>query len=297
MLRPPTILAALLVVFALGCDTQGEALDTTYVVESVLVAGQPLPPILFSQVGNLDDKFDFGSYAESGAQVAIHVEGAKENTTIEYRELEQAPGVYIAAEYLRPVFPLHKYSLAIQPKGPAPLITAETVVPDTFSIVRNPLSAVIYLSEERLELDLTRSEYPGREQDYYIIVTEALEPIEDNLVPFAFDLYNDGEGESLEELRISGSPIINESNYTVNEDGTLTVRYPWIAVRFFGLNAVHVNALDDNVYNFERSRSVQEGGSTFAPGEIPNPLPHIRHAHGIFGSQARVSFIFTVLAE
>ena len=50
------------------------------------------------------------------------------------------------------------------------------------------------------------------------------------------------------------------------------------------------NAIDDNLYDFVRSQIIQQGGSTFAPGEIPNILERVNGAHGVFGSYARVSF-------
>ncbi len=55
------------------------------------------------------------------------------------------------------------------------------------------------------------------------------------------------------------------------------------------------NALDDNLYDYIRSQSIQQGGSTFSPGEIPNPLEHVVGAHGTFGSYARISFDLFVL--
>ena len=90
----------------------------------------------------------------------------------------------------------------------------------------------------------------------------------------------------------------NEDNYDVNPDGTLTIRYPWLGITFYGPNRLIANALDDNLYDFIRSQSVQQGGSTFAPGEIPNPLARVNGAHGVFGSYARVSFdLFVIRPE
>ena len=55
------------------------------------------------------------------------------------------------------------------------------------------------------------------------------------------------------------------------------------------LTASRASAVDDNLFDFIRSQSVQQGGSTLAPGEIPNVLDHIEGGTGIFGSLARVS--------
>ena len=111
------------------------------------------------------------------------------------------------------------------------------------------------------------------------------------MTPFALAFFDQQDGETtLEDLRVGGSPILNEDNYDPNPDGTLTIRLPWLAITFFGPNRLIANALDDNLYDFIRSQSVQQGGSTFSPGEIPNPLETVTGAHGVFGSYASLSF-------
>lgn len=70
---------------------------------------------------------------------------------------------------------------------------------------------------------------------------------------------------------------------------------PGLAISFYGPNRIIANAIDDNLYDFVRSQSIQQGGSTFSPGEIPNPLERIVGAHGVFGSYARISHEFFVL--
>ena len=42
-----------------------------------------------------------------------------------------------------------------------------------------------------------------------------------------------------------------------------------VAIIFYGPNRIFANALDDNLYDYIRSQSIQQGGSTFSPGEIP----------------------------
>jgi len=291
-------LCVILAVALIGCDTTGEqVLETEYVVESILVAQQPLPALFLSRTVNLDEDYSFEEHAVSEARVTVRVSGPLERAAIRYEEEPGVPGVYRPIDYYSPAFPLHQYELEIYPPNSDPVITAVTVVPDTFSVIDATQSVVVYQSDEQLELTLTRTQSPGRTLGYYNFVTEAVEPRVSNLVPLALELYENGEGESLENLRINGSPIISSESYQVNNDGTLSVRYPWIGINFYGVNIVNINALDDNLYDFERSREVQEGGPTFAPGEIPNPLPHIQGAHGLFGSLARVSIRFNVLAQ
>jgi hypothetical protein len=95
-------------------------------------------------------------------------------------------------------------------------------------------------------------------------------------------------------LRITNSPIINEGNYDINQDGTLTIRLPWIAVAFFGENRLTASALDDNLYDFIRTQTVQQGGSTLSPGEIPNVIERIEGGTGVFGSFARSSYVVRI---
>ena len=171
------------------------------------------------------------------------------------------------------------------------VISATTVVPDTFRLVDATLDEEIFQSAEQLELTVTRSSSPGRDQNYYIFVTEAFDVREEQLTPLAAAIFDREDGEvTLDDLRVGGSPIFNEDNYDVNADGTLTIRFPWLAITFYGPNKIIANALDDNLYDFVRSQSVQQGGSTFSPGEIPNPLEHVNGAHGVFGSYARATF-------
>ena len=98
-----------------------------------------------------------------------------------------------------------------------------------------------------------------------------------------------GEDEDLDDVLITESPPINEQNYDINDDGTLTIRLPWIAVAFYGPNRITASTVDDNLYDFLRSQQVQQGGSTFSPGEIPNVIAHVDGGTGVFGSLARVA--------
>ncbi|HYE57643.1 MAG TPA: DUF4249 domain-containing protein, partial [Rhodothermales bacterium] len=133
----------------------------------------------------------------------------------------------------------------------------------------------------------------------YLFTTESLltPPTLAEAVPFvrAF-LDSDGDGRmdedrdfTLDDLRLSSSPLLNEANYERNPDGTLTIRLPWIAVVFYGPNRLTVSAVDDNLNDFLRSANVQQGGGTSSPGEILNILDHVENGTGVFGSYARVS--------
>ena len=170
--------------------------------------------------------------------------------------------MYIPRNYDYPVLPLHQYDLTIQPATSTQTITASTVVPDTFSIASVSQTKVVYQSSNQLRFRITPSHYPGRDQSYFIFVTEAIDAFESNLVPFCQGAVQWRRG------RIAGGvacqPITHHQRRTTTKSmmmATLNLRYPWVGINFFGPNIVHVNVLDDNLYNFERSRAVQEGGS------------------------------------
>lgn len=167
-------------------------------------------------------------------------------------------------------------------------VSATTVVPDTFSLARINTERAIYQGDEQIEFVMTRSTYPGR-QTVFMFTSEALDPRADQLTPIAEHLYEEEEV-TLDELRLTTSPPLNEANYTVNADGTLTVPMPWLMVAFYGPQRVSAQAIDDNMLDFIRSLQVQQGGSTLSPGEIPNVLDHVEGGSGLFASYAMMSY-------
>ena len=295
-MKTPLILTLLLAATLLAaCDSTGPGeFETDYVVEGYLVAGEPFEPIRLSRTTGSTQQYDFTALAISDAAVRLDLlgdDGAVE-ASYAFREAPDSLGVYFPDDSAALAEPLGTYRLEIVVPSTNDVITATTVVSDTFRLVNATLDEAVYQSDEQLELTVTRSRSPGRDQNFYIFVTEAFDVREEQLTPLAEAFYDEGENDdvTLEDLRVGGSPILNEDNYDINADGTLTIRYPWLAITFFGPNRLTANALDDNLYDFIRSQSVQQGGSTFAPGEIPNPLERIDGAHGVFGSYARVSF-------
>ena len=61
------------------------------------------------------------------------------------------------------------------------------------------------------------------------------------------------------EFSNTSSGLLNEANFSVDTDGSVTIRYPWIAVAFYGDNKLVASTVDDNIYDFIRSASVQLG--------------------------------------
>ncbi len=269
-----------------------------YVVEGILVAGEPLPPIRLSRTAGINETYDFGRLAVRGADISVDLLGGPSHpgASMPYAEPPDSVGVYLPLDSTTLAAPLGTYLLNIRLPGTDAGISGMTTVPDTFSVVGATLQRAVYQSDEQLDLTITRTSSPGRSQNFYIIVTEALEPRLGMLTPLAADILdNEVGGSDFDALVVSGSPILNEENYDVNSDGTLVMRYPWIGINFYGPNRISINALDDNAYDYFRSQAVQQGGATFAPGEIPNPLESLNGARGIFGSYARAQYDLLVL--
>lgn len=299
----PLLLMLLLAVAA--CDViRTDDAEVQYVVESYLIAGEPLDEIRLSRTAPLEGTYDFNALAVQDARVAVELleeEGDGVADVYAYRESPDSVGVYVPVRNggVR-VRPLRRYRLRAEVPatagGPA-TIRATTLVPDTFSVVRANTDEVVYQQEEQLALTVTRSRYPGRQAYYVLSVESLLDPLrEAELTPFVARFLEEGTDEDLDlqDLRISSSPVLNEANYEQNADGTLTIELPWLAVAFYGPNRLRANALDDNLYDFVRSLQVQQGGSTLSPGEIPNIIEHIEGGTGIFGSLARRSFDATI---
>ena len=285
---------ALLLVCMAGCDSvTPSAFESEVLVESYQEAGARLAPVRLGRTVPIDATYDLERQAVRGARVAVHLLG--EDGTVEavypYAEADEGAGLYVARTDER-VLPQRTYALDVTlPDGGR--VTAQTVVPDTFSIVKANADTLVYQDPRQLALTVTRSDYPGR-QGVFLFTTEALEPTEENMVPITRARLEQEEDAQLQEFQTSSSPPLNEANYEVNPDGSLTIRLPWFAVAFYGQNRTSASGLDDNLFDFIRSQIIQQGGSTLAPGEIPNVIEHVEGGTGIFGSFARVTYWFYI---
>jgi hypothetical protein len=224
--------------------------------------------------------------------------------SIPYAHDHSNPGVY-HPQSAHFVLPRRTYRLEADVPGAGSAVTAETKIPGDFEIRRVSAEVVIYQGPERYEVDVTPSE-TDRDQSIFVFSIEALEPDLANLTPFYLDtIYDIGSGEpydsdtldfaEIEPLLLNASPPLNEANYEHNPDGTVTVRLPWFALVFYGRHRISTSAIDDAIYDFMRFQQFQQGGSTLAPGEIPNVRDHVSGGRGVFGSMASVSAEMTVL--
>ncbi|HUF11029.1 MAG TPA: DUF4249 family protein [Rhodothermales bacterium] len=287
---PVALLAACLLA---GCDSVEGVLneDVTFVVESYQEVGEPIRRVRLSRTGEINQLYSANQLAVRGASVRIHLmsESGTVGETFALIESTTEPGVYQTSSN-HVVLPLRVYRLEADLPDAAGSLSSETLTPGDFEIVRTGLQEVVYQQEAQFELGLTRSTYLTR-QTVFIFSVEGLDAGFGTLTPIYEDIIDpdDGDENELDEYRIVQSPPVNELNYDIEADGTLTVKLPWLAVAFFGQNRVSISAIDDNLYDFLRSYGVQQGGSTLAPGEIPNAIEHVDGGIGLFGSYARVT--------
>ncbi len=282
------IFALLSLAFFAGCDVSTQdRFISEYVVEAYLFAGEDMPDVRISRTVPFGTAYNFDEQAVSGATVNIRLLDENGALVREHPYTEVfGRGVYSTPFSSSQVEPRGVYELEVNFANDGTVLRATTIVPDTFSIVSTMLDTIPYLATEQLEVDVTPSLYPGR-QNMFIFSTEAEDVRYENLTPFLRDIID--EDESIEEFRINESPIINEGNFDVNPNGTITIRVPWIAIAFLGKNTVTINAVDDNIFDFITSQNIQAMPSTLSPGEIPNVVDNIEGGTGVFGSFARVS--------
>lgn len=286
-------------VSALGCDTlEPGDYEAEVVVEGYLAAGAPLPEIRVSRTVALDTIYNSSSAGIDDAQVSVRLLDAA-GEVVESHEYRSSPGqrgVYLPESTLGQmplVRPLQTYELLVDVPSESQPIRASTFVPDTFTTAQAGPDSVVYRSSEQYTFLVSPTEYPGR-QNIFLFTTTALDGRVDQLTPFARRLLENSEL-SIDDLREQSTPTLNEDNFQQVENGFLRIRFPWLGVSFFGANIIAVNTLDDNLYDFIRSQSVQQGGSTLPPGEIPNALEHVEGGRGVFGSYARSSMLIYVM--
>ncbi len=259
-----------------------------YVVESYLVANRKLPQIRLSKTIPALEFYDFQKTSVSNAQVEVRLleSGPKSKTAETFTFRNTLPGIYMPNQ-AHNVLPSRTYQLYITFSGSQKVVSAQTIVPGSFNIQPGVQSSVVYQSGQQIELTLSKSSYPER-QNIFVFNALAQNPIPENLTPIFSEFYQNSEHpeEDLALYANNNSGIINEGNFEVNANGTTTLQFPWLGIAFYGENLIVANTIDDNIYDFVRSQSVQLGGSTLSPGEIQNVIYHVEGGIGVFGALA-----------
>lgn len=301
MARPESYLSRVAVLVAvgavalfMGCDGLGTLTSPPAVVlESYYIAGESLGSVRLTRTASADEVYDQENLivfdATVRAELLSDVDGSVEEV---FAYAHDFGPFYRPVDLNARVLPGRTYRMVAE-LSDGHTVSAQTTVPGAFEIRRVSTRSLEYQSDEQLEVDVTRSHVEGR-QAIFVFSVESLNPRADALTPLYAEIVGDDD---IDQVRITESPPINELNYDVNDDGTLTIRLAWIAVAFYGPNEIIASSIDDNMYDFLRSQLVQQGGSTFAPGEIPNVIDHVEGGAGLFGSLSRVRTEVEILRE
>lgn len=254
------------------------------VVESYLIAGRSLPDIRVSKTLPVADEYNFEDAGLSNAiiQVTLLDDEGNEEDLFEYAPLSQNRGVYVPVSSSHRILPRRTYKVTVNFIDRDEILEAQTTVPDQVTVANEVQQEVVYQSENQLEIVLAASE-KTQSQKFFVFDSLTLEPSQENLTPFYRAAVADGDSE-ISDFFNNSSGLINEGNFDLNSDGTISLRFPWIGAAFYGETLVVTNSVDQNLAELVRSQEVQLGGSTLSPGEIPNLDYNIDGGIGIFGS-------------
>ncbi len=279
------IVSIILVGFIIGCDPYGQDdYEEFVVVEAYAVAERNLPIVRISRTVPVTEEYSFAEAALGGANVQIILldEDGNDLQIFPYNQI--ATGIYQPANVFHRVQPRNTYRIDINFNNREEIITAITTVPDQFSIINEVSDTLTYLGNRQLEMVLSATQQT-QNQKVYVFNTIVENPQIENLTPFYFDAVVNGNSK-VEDFANNSSGLVNEGNFSINEDGTTTLIFPWIGVAFYEENRVVTNSVDSNIRDLISSQDVQLGGSTLPPGEIPNLRYNVVGGIGIFGSVA-----------
>lgn len=272
------------VILLASCESYDQDSYQEYVVvESYAVANNPLPPVRVFTTGPANQRYDVLESTIENANVQI-VQRAADGDVLniyEYQYSEKGDGFYepIVDAIVQP---RSTYELIVDFDDRDETVRAVTTVPDQFDILNEVPPSVIYQAAEQLEIIISETERT-QDQNVFVFSTIAEDTLLTNLTPFYSATVEDGDAE-VSDFVINSSGLINEGNFEINEDGTITLQFPWIGVAFYGTNRIVTQSVDENLNDLVRSQQVQLGGSTLSPGEIPNLIYNTSGGIGIFGS-------------
>ncbi|TVR12818.1 MAG: DUF4249 family protein [Balneolaceae bacterium] len=281
-----------------GCNSyQQDDYEELVVIEGYAVANRPLPHIRVSKTLPVDREYNLSEAAITNAlvQLVLLDENGNDEEIFPYNFSEYFDRFYVpSAEAMEhTVLPMRTYRLDVSFNHRDEIIRAYTTVPDQVKIIGDVEDFIVYQSDEQLEILIAEGRRTQK-QSVYVFSAIAQNPVVENLTPFFRASVDDGNIE-LVDLINNASGLINEGNFQRNEDGSVTLRFPWIGVAFFGPNLVVTSSVDTNLDAIVRSQQLQLGGSTLPPGEIPNLIYNVEGGIGVFGSlssdTARTNFV------
>ncbi|MDX1642589.1 MAG: DUF4249 family protein, partial [Balneolaceae bacterium] len=285
------ILLLLFILF--GCNPYEQDTYKEYViVESYAIANDSLPPVRVFTTNPADEAYILSESVlpDANVQIILLDESGNGEEVFEYAFSSES-GVYVAQNTEYKMEPRRTYRLDVNFDNRPEVIQATTTIPDDFEITNEIPSTLTYQGAQlQLILSPTVKTQP---QNVFVFSAIALQANPDNLTPF-YRASIDEDGVDYTDFEINSSGLINEANFDVNPDGTITLQYPWLGVAFYGETLIVTQSVDKNLVDLIRSQQVQLGGSTLSPGEIPNLIYRTEGGIGIFGSLSSdtVSTIF-----
>ena len=283
-MKQTLILLSFLLIF-LSCEEYSQDTYQEYVVvESYAIANSPLPEVFVRTTGPSDQQYNEAELILEDANVQVVLldeSGAAEEVFVYMYSNEQQ--AYIAQDSNHKMLPTRTYRLDVDFENRQEIIQATTTIPDEFEILNTIPESVVYQSPEQLEIVLSKTE-ATQNQKVFVFTAIATEPTVENLTPFYLGVVEEDDDTDLDDFVPNSSGLINEASFQANEDGTITLQYPWIGIAFYGENVIVTHSVDENLLDLVRSQQVQLGGSTLSPGEIPNLIYNVDGGIGVFGS-------------
>tara|TARA_R100001143_G_scaffold63605_1_gene73787 strand:+ start:3035 stop:3973 length:939 start_codon:yes stop_codon:yes gene_type:complete len=262
------------------------------VVEAYAVANNPLPEIHITTTSPVDVEYNRESVIVQNANVRVTLLDENGNDSDQFNYYFSLTNDSYITTSPHKVIPSATYRLDIDFNDRPEIIQAFTTIPDEIQILNDIPDEVVYQSTDQIEITVSAPKRTNF-QNVFVFSTIAEDPTIENLTPF-YRASFDNENIDLQEVVINSSGLINEGNFEINSDQTITLRFPWIGVAFYGDSKIVINNVDKNLADLVRSQQVQLGGSTLSPGEIPNLIYNIEGGIGVFGSlsadTARTSF-------
>lgn len=276
---------SLILMFA-SCEQYTQDTYQEYiVVESYAVANMSPPDVFVRTTGNSDQQYNTSELVIDNADVQIVLlnENGFEEEVFGYI-YSNARQRYIPENTEHQMLPTRTYRLDVSFDDRPEVIQASTTIPDDFNVINQIPESIFYQAEDQLELVLSATQ-KTQPQNIFVFTAIALHPNIENLTPFYAASLDEDEVD-ISDFEINSSGLINEESFTRNPDNTITLKYPWLGIAFYGETRIVTHSIDKNLVDLVRSQQVQLGGSTLSPGEIPNLIYNVEGGIGVFGSLA-----------
>lgn len=274
-----------IVLLVVACEQYNQDSYKEYVVvESYAVANDSLPDVFVRTTNPADREYNPSELVldDADVQIVLLDENGSDEEVFEYMYSSEGEK-YVPQNKQHQMLPRRTYRLDVSFDNRSEIIQATTTIPDDFEVINQIPETIVYQGSQ-LELVLSATE-KTQPQNVFVFTAIALHARLDNMTPFYFAAL-DEDGVEVSDFQVNSSNLINEDNFTRNEDGTITLKYPWLGIAFYGETKFVTQSVDKNIADLVRSQEVQLGGSTLSPGEIPNLIYNVEGGIGVFGSLA-----------